>query len=173
MKVAILSNFRQILLSSKVYKMIYIIQFMALMLLILVTGIFWGPWFALHRSMKVFNKEEFIHIVKTMSANLAVPMRIMMPSCLLLMLLTVGTYPQQHALGFYLNIMAFMLMIIVLIITISVEVPIVKQIEQWTAITVPHNMEAMQNRWLKFHVIRTFFAITSCAIFIASILLLR
>ena len=41
------------------------IQFMALLLLMLVTGVFWGTWFSLSRSMEVFSAAEFIHIGKT------------------------------------------------------------------------------------------------------------
>src|SRR5277367_4672425 len=132
-----------------------LIQFIGLFLLMLVTGVFWGPWFSLHRSMKVFTKEEFIHIVKTMSSNLAKPMRIMMPACILFMSLSVWSYPRKDSSGFYLNTIALILITGSLIITLLVEVPIVKQIEQWTAITIPSNWGAIQDRWLKFHIIRT------------------
>jgi len=147
-----------------------LIQLIALLLLMLVTGIFWGPWFSLHRSMKGFSKEEFIHIVKTMSNNLAVPMRIMMPSRILFIGLSVCIYPQKNSFEFYLNGIALILILVSLIITIVVEVPIVKQIEQWEAATAPSNMEAIQNRWLKFHVIRTFTAIISFISFASSII---
>jgi len=55
----------------------------------LVTGIFWGTWFSLNRSIQVFSAEEFIHIGKTIIANLAVPMQFIMPSCILFMLLSI------------------------------------------------------------------------------------
>src|SRR5262245_57468982 len=94
------------------------IQFIALLLLMLVTGVFWGPWFALHRSIKAFNGAEFIHIVRTMSANLATPMRIMMPACIVFVLLSALTYPTKNALGFYLNIAALILMLVSLLVTV-------------------------------------------------------
>jgi hypothetical protein len=148
-----------------------IIQFLALFLLMLVTGIFWGPWFSLHRSIKVFNEEEFIHIVKTLAANLAVPMRILMPSCILLMLLSAIIYPDKNSFGFYLNMTAFGLSIIFLVITILVEVPIVTQIKQWTVESIPSNWDTIRDRWLKFHVIRTFASILSFMCYSASIFL--
>jgi hypothetical protein len=151
----------------------HLIEFFALFQLMLVTGIFWGPWFALHRSMKVFNAEEFIHIVKTMSANLARPMQIMMPSCIVFMLLSVWFYPDKNSLGFYLNLTAFTLIVVSLIITVLVEVPIVKQIEQWTATTVPSNWGAIQDRWLKFHIIRTLSSLASFATFTTSLFFLH
>jgi hypothetical protein len=149
------------------------IQFMALFFLMLVTGIFWGPWFALHRSLDVFNGEEFIHIVKTLSANLALPMRVMMPCCIFFMLLSVGFYPEKNSCGFYLTIIALSLIVLSLIITMLVEVPIVSKINQWTTTTIPWDWEKIRDRWVRFHVLRTFASLISFASFITSILLLQ
>jgi hypothetical protein len=129
------------------------IHFLALFMLMLVTGIFWGPWFALHRSIKEFNAAEFIHIVKVMAANLAVPMRILMPLCILLMAINI-------VLG-YLAILSFCLILIALLITMLVEVPIVNQIKEWTVTTLPPDWEAIRDRWVLFHVIRMIAALIS------------
>jgi len=74
---------------------IQIIQFITLFLLLLVTGVFWGPWLAIHRSITIFTKEEFLKITKTMAANLGRPMQILMPLCILFVLLSVLFYPQK------------------------------------------------------------------------------
>jgi hypothetical protein len=142
-----------------------LIQFIALFLLMLVTGIFWGPWFSLHRSIKVFSKEEFAHIVKTMAANLAVPMRFLMPTCVFFMFLSVWIYPEKNSLGFYLNLLAFGLILISLLVTVLVEVPIVNRIIQWNAAAIPSDWEMLRNRWVKFHVVRTFAALAAFACF--------
>jgi uncharacterized membrane protein len=136
----------------------------------LVTGIFWGPWFSLHRSLQVFKPAEFIHIVKTLADNLAFPMRIMMPGCILFMLLSLGLYPQKNSAGFYLHINAFALTVIALLVTLLVEVPIVNRIKQWQPETIPQDWEAIRNRWVKFHVFRTFASLLSFASFAASVL---
>src|SRR5215831_16492836 len=47
-------------------------EFFALMLSALVMGVFWGTWFTLTRSIHDFSAEEFIHIGKTIIANVAV-----------------------------------------------------------------------------------------------------
>jgi uncharacterized membrane protein len=151
----------------------HIIQFLNLFVLMLVTGIFWGPWFSLHRSIKVFNPEEFIHIVQTLAANLAVPMRILMPLCILLMFLSGIIYPDKNSFGFYLNLTALGLSLIFLVITILVEVPIVTQIKQWTHDSFPSNWDTFRNRWLKFHVIRTFASLAAFACYSASIFLIH
>ena len=63
------------------------IEFISLMLAVLVMGVFWGTWFTLTRSIHDFSAAEFIHIGKTIIANVAIPMRILMPATLLLKLI--------------------------------------------------------------------------------------
>jgi uncharacterized membrane protein len=149
------------------------IQFISLLLLMLVTGVFWGPWFSLHRSIHVFKEDEFIHIVKTLAGNLAVPMKIMMPACIVFLLISVRVYPHKDSGGFYLSIMAVCLIIVSLLITMLVEVPIVSQIQHWTVAAIPADWEAIRDRWLLFHVIRTIAAILSFAAYVGSILFLQ
>jgi hypothetical protein len=57
-----------------------VVQFTGLMLVALVTGVFWGTWFTLTRSLETFGPGEFLHIGQTIIANVAVPMRILMPA---------------------------------------------------------------------------------------------
>ena len=42
-----------------------IVQFAGIMLAALVTGVFWGTWFTLTRSLDSFSAAEFLHIGKT------------------------------------------------------------------------------------------------------------
>jgi uncharacterized membrane protein len=96
-----------------------------------------------------------------------------MPSCVFLMFVSLSLSPVKDSLGFYLNLMACCLIVVSLLVTVLVEVPIVKQIEQWTTMTTPSHWETIRDRWVKFHVIRTFAALASFAAFIASSLLLQ
>jgi uncharacterized membrane protein len=136
-------------------------NFAALFLLSLVTGVFWGTWFTLTRSIETFSAAEFIHIGKTIIANVAVPMKILMPSCIVLMILSAFFYPQKKSAGFYFSIAACVLIIIALLITLLVEVPIDNQIKTWTASTVPSDWEALRSRWQFYHSARTFISLAS------------
>jgi hypothetical protein len=147
-----------------------ITQFIALFLLLLVTGVFWGPWLALHRSLHVFTKEEFIKITKTMAANLGRPMQIGMPLCLVFMLLSAILFPQKSSPEFYLIVASFCSLLITLIVTMTTELPIVKQIRQWTVETTPSDWEAIRDRWIRFHALRVFPALISFGLFLAAIL---
>ncbi len=150
--------------------MLFVLNFLAVLILMLVTGVFWGPWFALSRSFKLFSAEEFIKIAKVMSTNLGVPMRFMLPCCIVLLLASVYIYPDKSSPGFYFDIVALALITVSLIVTIWVEVPIVKNVEQWTETILPANWMAIRSRWVSFHRIRTFASVISFACLIISIL---
>jgi len=136
-------------------------NFAAIFLLALVTGVFWGTWFTLTRSIETFSAAEFIHIGKTIIANVAWPMRIIMPLCIVFMILSTWLYPQKKSGGFYFSATACVLIIVVLLITLLVEVPIDNQIKTWTASTVPSGWEAIRERWQFFHTARTFVSLAS------------
>ena len=138
-----------------------IIEFIALVLTSLVMGVFWGTWFTLTRSIHNFSAAEFIHIGKTIIANVAIPMSVIMPLTLLFMLIAVWLSRRANSGSFYLYTLSFLLMIITLIITVAVEVPIDNQIKTWTETSVPSNWESLRQRWDIFHTIRTFTSVAS------------
>jgi len=134
----------------------------------LVTGVFWGTWFTLTRSLENFSAEEFLHIGKVIIANVAIPMRIILPLCIFFMLLSLWHYPQKKSFRFYFNIIAFALVLITLLITLIVLVPIDNHIKLWTVSTVPSNFEEIRGRWEYYHSMRTFASLLSFVCFTAS-----
>jgi hypothetical protein len=142
-----------------------ILYFLSICLLMLVTGVFWGTWFTLTRSLPAFSTEEFLHIGKVIIQNVAVPMRFLMPSCILFMLLALWFHPQKKPLQFYSGITSFVLIVVTLLITLLALVPIDNEIRDWTAQTVPANFDAIRARWELFHSIRTFTSLSSFALF--------
>ena len=147
-----------------------IFSFIALFLLMMVTGVFWGTWFTLTRSIETFSSAEFIHIGKVIINNVAVPMSIIMPLCILFMILSLWFYPQKKSAGFYCSIAAFALVIITLVVTLSILVPIDNQIKFWTASTVPSDWEEIRKRWQFFHSVRTFASLLGFGCFALSIM---
>ena len=141
------------------------IAFCSLLLLMLITGVFWGTWFTLTRSIESFSAEEFIHIGKVIIANVAVPMRIIMPSSILLIILSLFLYEKKKSKAFYFGILSFALIIIVLLITLLVLVPIDNSIKDWTAISLPQNWETIRDKWKLYHAVRTFASLVSFAFF--------
>jgi uncharacterized membrane protein len=147
-----------------------LIHLSALFLLMLITGVFWGTWFTLTRSIEGFSAEEFIHIGKVIIANIAVPMRIIMPAGILLMLLSLWLYNDKKSAGFYAGLLSFVLIIAVLLVTLLVLVPIDNSIKQWTTATLPQNWKDIRYKWDTFHAVRTFASLASFALFSWSVI---
>ena len=145
--------------------------FAALFLLALVTGVFWGTWFTLSRSITTFAAAEFIHIGQTIIANVAWPMRFLMPACILTMIFSAWLLPEKNSVAFYLSSLACLAVIIALLITLIVEVPIDNQIRTWTATTIPSDWTMVRARWECFHAARTFVSLGSLASFIVAVLI--
>ena len=147
-----------------------LLVFATLMLVLLVTGVFWGTWITLTRSIDEFSLSEFIHIGKVIIANVAWPMRIIMPSTTLLLLLTTISYYNTKTIGFYLSLGSLVLMVATLLITLIVLVPIDNQIKTWIADNPPVDWESIRNRWQFYHAARTITSIASFGCFAFSLL---
>jgi uncharacterized membrane protein len=144
--------------------------FAGLFLLALVAGVFWGTWFTLTRSIETFSAGEFVHIGQTIIRNVAWPMRILMPACILFMIVLALLVTEKHSAEFYLSMTACLLIVIALLITLLVEVPIDNQIRSWTAETVPADWTTLRARWQVFHTARTFVSLASLGSLILALL---
>ncbi len=131
-----------------------ILDLISIVLSALVAGMFIGPWLALTRSIGTFSPEVFIAIVSRMSPNMAAVMTILMPGALVSMVPILFILYNQQSKLFYLTLAGFASFIIALLVTVIVEVPIVKQIEKWTVSTLPGNWRQLRDRWGAFHIIR-------------------
>lgn len=145
-----------------------ITEFITLIFLLLVTGLFWGTWFAMTRSIEAFTAAEFIKIGKVIILNVATPMRIIFPGSLLLIVMSVFLSTEKRSISFYLKILALLLMIVTLLITLLVEVPIDNELKNWTIDSVPDDWEAIRLRWKFYHMLRTFSSLTGFMSYVAS-----
>jgi uncharacterized membrane protein len=125
-------------------------------LLVLVTGVFWGTWFSLSRTMYQLPPETFIIIGKKIMHNVALGMSIMMPlgiTGVLVLLLMAGRRKKAH---FYWLLSTLILFVLALAITLFIEVPIDNQIKTWTPDALPTDWKAIRDRWQFYHTDRTF-----------------
>jgi hypothetical protein len=137
----------------------------------LISGIFWGPWLALTRSMRTLAPDVFLAVVHRLDRNLGGIMGVLFPIALLsfvpVLVLDVGF---GCTFAFVLGLVAFALFLLALIVTMIVEVPIVKQIRGWTVETMPPNWEALRDRWVSFHLLRVVPAIAGLALLVGGAL---
>ena len=144
-----------------------ICELLSIVLSALVGGMYWGPWLALSRSIDTFKPEVFLDVVDRLNANMAGLMTVLTPVSLLsivpVLLLSYGGWPVT----FYLNLAGLGFFVAALLVTVLIEVPIVKQITRWTVATLPSNWTQLRDRWSSFHVLRVVAGIGGVALLAA------
>ena len=95
----------------------------SLFFLMLITGVFWGTWFTLTRSIEMFSPDEFTHIGKVIIANVALAIRIIMPSGIVLTIWSLWLCIQKQSTGYYTGVLSLVLLIATLLITVLILVP--------------------------------------------------
>lgn len=91
---------------------------------------------------------------------------ILMPAAMLSILPVLFISYNERRTMFYLTLAGFAMFIVALLVTVLVEVPIVKQIMTWTATTLPANWQQLRNRWGRFHVVRVVASIGGLALLV-------
>jgi uncharacterized membrane protein len=153
------------------HKSLRIAYLINILLYALVMGVFWGTWFSLSRSIASIKPEVFLDIGHTMIANLAWPMRLLMPAALISsVLLLIALARQRRDVVLHLAVASFVLMIAALAITLAVNVPIDNDIRRWTVTTLPADWTATRDRWETYHTLRTFVSATALGCVVASAL---
>jgi uncharacterized membrane protein len=148
-----------------------IAQFTNVVLFALVMGVFWGTWFSLSRSIASITPESFLEIGHVMIKNLGGPMSVLMPAALLSSaIVVVLLFRQVRGSPVYLALAGLLLMVAALVVTLTVNVPIDVEINQWTRATLPQDWAVVRDRWQFFHTIRTFASIAALGCVIASTL---
>jgi hypothetical protein len=129
-------------------------ELISIALLTLVSGMYWGPWLALTRSMREFEPEVFLAIAHRLNRNMAPLMTVLMPVALVSTVPVLFIAYSQRPVTFYLTLTGLFLFIVTLLVTVLVEVPFVKQIATWTVSTLPDNWQELRDRWGAFHILR-------------------
>ena len=145
-------------------------QAISIVLSALVGGMYWGPWLASSRSMRTFEPEVFLAIVQRMNRNMESLMTILTPTALLSITPVLFFSFSKHPKTFYLTFAGFGLFVVALLVTMLVEVPIVKQIVTWTELTLPGNWRQLRDRWGAFHIIRVVAGVGGLALLVAGAL---
>ena len=145
-------------------------QFVNILLLVLVVGVFWGPWLGLSRSIGSFSAQTFLDIGHTMIGNLAPVMPALMITAILSTVPVLYLLHAQRATTFYPALLGLLLFVTAMLITVLVEVPIDNQIREWTVNSLPANWQQVRDRWEFFHGIRTFASLCGLGFIVASAL---
>ncbi len=148
-------------------------QFTNIFLSALVTGVFWGTWLGLSRSMATFAPETFLAIGHAMIGNLGSIMALLMPAAMLATLPVLYLLHRRRSQAFYPTLAGLALFVVALLITLLVEVPLDNQFAEWTVTTLPANWQQLRDRWEWFHAIRSWAAVAGLALLLAGALFWR
>lgn len=151
-------------MDSKVWELI------SIMLAALVSGVFWGPWVGLTRSIATFNPESFLAIGHRLNQNLAPLMSFLMPASLLSTVPVLFASYGEHPRTFCLTLAGLVSFGVALLVTVVIEVPIAKQIKAWTISTLPGDWQRLRDRWAAVHIIRVVTGIAGLALLVAGAL---
>lgn len=147
-----------------------LIQYLALFLLLLVTGVYWGPWLGLHRSLDAFSPAELIHLSQVLAQNLGGSMGLLLPACIGLLALSAWGYPDKRSKNFYLILLSIGFVIASLGISVGIEKPIVDQMKVWTDTTVPADWGQLRDKWVYFTVVRMLTGLLAFLLFSAAVM---
>ena len=150
-------------------KVLYLVS---IVLSALVLGVFWGPWIALSRSFATFKADIFLEVVKRMNKNLEPVMTVLMPVTILSIILVLFFSFNVRSASFYLTLLGLVFFVISLIVTMIVEVPIVKQIASWDISTIPNNWQELRDKWISFHSIRILSGLLCFVLLLCSVIFL-
>src|SRR5215510_8493502 len=143
-------------------------QFINIFLLSLVTGVFWGTWLGLSRSMTSLSTETFLEVAHTMIGNLGTIMAILMPAAILSTLPVLYMLYRRRPKAFYATLAGLSLFVIALLITLLIEVPLDLKFEQWTLETLPADWQQLRDRWEWWHVVRSWVSVVGLALMLAA-----
>jgi hypothetical protein len=149
-------------------------QFLSVMLYVLVAGVMWGTWLSLGRTMTRYDAATFLADGQHMIANLATVMAVLMISAGVVGLLaTLLLFRRGSTVAGWLALAGLLLMVAVIVVTLSVEVPIDNKIKTWTAATLPADWQDIRARWAAFHTLRTFLSLAAVAAAVGAALAIR
>src|SRR5215216_1425464 len=88
-------------IKTRSFQALEIWQFISILLSALVTGVFWGTWLGLSRSMASLTPETFLTIGHAMIGNLGLAMAILMPAAILATLPVLFLLYRRRSWAFY------------------------------------------------------------------------
>jgi uncharacterized membrane protein len=146
-----------------------LLDILSITLAALVMGVFWGPWLARTRSIRTLTPEVFLVVVHRLDRNLGGIMGVLFPFALL-SIVPVAILTISQPVSFVLELVGLLLFVVALVVTAAVEVPIVKQMRDWSADAMPANWERLRDRWVSFHLLRVIPGVVGVAALIAGAL---
>ena len=148
-----------------------IIEILNIVLAAFVGGMYWGPWLALSRSLKTFEPSVFLPVVRKLNDNMATLMTVLSPLSLAVnAAAAICFFVDNRMTSFYLTVAGLVLFAVAVVITVTIEVPIVKQMMTWKESALPPDWEKRRDKWQRNHLWRVSASIAGLVLLIAAVL---
>ncbi len=149
-----------------------IVQFVALVLSALSSGVFFGTRTGLGPSTRRFTPGTYVELQQATVRNLRPVMGPLLPAAVLANAALLAVRPRAgHRPEFALTLTGLALQLTSLGLTAVVELPINAQVLEWSAASPPAGWEATRDRWAVVHTLRTVTSVAGFASVTASTLL--
>lgn len=149
-----------------------IFEIINLTIVAFVGGMYWGPWLALSRSLDKFEPAAFLSVVQRLNNNMAPLMTALSPlSILTTTAVTVWYWINHNHISFYLVLFGLFMLVAAVVVTVTIEVSIVKRIITWTITTLPDDWKQQRDKWQRNHISRVLSGLGGLVLFLCAAIL--
>ncbi len=146
-------------------------RFFNLVLMLLMTGTFWGTWFGLSPAKRTFSADVYTIVRQAENRAIGPVMPVLMVCVLLSTLVVLWLIRDRRRPAFALTLLAALCIVVAIASTLLINVPINTQTNTWSPAAPPANWMQLRDQWELAHTIRTALALISMgALFLAVIL---
>ena len=149
------------------------LQLTVLVFAALATGGLMVNWIGLGRAMSRLSVSTYIEFHQATNHTFNPYMPIVVVGSLLGGIALAILSPGIHSLSGGLAIAGFVCYVAVLVIALSTDVQINKQIARWSVQNPPDDWRSIRARWIRFHIARTLFSLPGLACYILACLVSR
>jgi uncharacterized membrane protein len=150
-----------------------ILQLVVIFFAALATGALMVNWIGLGRAMSRLSESTYVEFHQATNHTFNPYMPIVVVGAILGGIVLAIFSPGIHSLSGELAIAGFVGYVAVLVIALSTDVRINKQIARWSVQSPPDDWALIRARWVRFHIVRTLFSVPGLACYILACLVGR
>jgi uncharacterized membrane protein len=150
-----------------------ILQLVVIFFAALATGALMVNWIGLGRAMSRLSESTYVEFHQATNHTFNPYMPIVVVGAILGGIVLAIFSPGIHSLSGELAIAGFVGYVAVLVIALSTDVRINKQIAHWSVGSPPDDWASIRARWVRFHIVRTLFSLPGLACYILACLVGR
>jgi uncharacterized membrane protein len=150
-----------------------VLQLVVIFFAALATGGLMVNWIGLGRAMSRLSESTYVEFHQATNHTFNPYMPIVVVGAILGGIVLAIFSQGIHSLSGELAIAGFVCYVAVLVITLSTDVRINKQIGHWSVQSPPDDWSSIRARWIRFHIVRTLFSLPGLACYILACLVGR